>query len=306
MTVKLRGVMPPMVTPFTEHEKLNEDAFRAEVRYLIDAGVHGLCLSGGVGEGNCITLEEACKMVRIAVDEANAGVPIVCGIVQPSTRTVVRYAKALKDEGVEAVQITPPHYQQQPSDDGIVRYYDEIGKEVALPIVIYNAVKWKLINLQTLKRLIELEWVTSIKQSWDFDLLADLCWYVHDKGCDVTVLTALDTLLFPSYVIGADGCVAGAATVLPRLSVALWDAVQSGDLARARELHDRIYPVRKLLGTTGADGISHIKAAIEVQGRHVGNALRPQSPITDDMRDTIAKAVEACGELAPAPTAAAS
>jgi 4-hydroxy-tetrahydrodipicolinate synthase len=70
MALQLTGIIPPLVTPFTGgNQDLDEPALRAEIRYLLDAGVHGLTLCGSTGEGHTLSLEETVRCVQV---EANA------------------------------------------------------------------------------------------------------------------------------------------------------------------------------------------------------------------------------------------
>jgi hypothetical protein len=64
VTVELKGIIPPMVTPFTAGGDLDEAALRAEVRYVLDQGVHGPVNSGSSGEAHGLSLEELCHRRR--------------------------------------------------------------------------------------------------------------------------------------------------------------------------------------------------------------------------------------------------
>ena len=46
MAGELRGIIPPMTTPFDESGSLDEGAIRAQVRWLLEAGVPGLAAGG--------------------------------------------------------------------------------------------------------------------------------------------------------------------------------------------------------------------------------------------------------------------
>src|SRR5437016_5092635 len=99
MSLDLHGIIPPLVTPFTDDEEIDADAMRREVRYLLDAGVHGLTVTGSTGEGHTLTLDESCRIAQVAIEETHGAVPVVGGIIQDSTRAVLRYGWALKEVG---------------------------------------------------------------------------------------------------------------------------------------------------------------------------------------------------------------
>lgn len=299
MTLDLHGVIPPLATPFDEREELDEKAFRDEVRRCLAAGVHGLTVTGSTGEGHTLTVEESVRVAEIALDEVSGRVPVVSGIIQDSTRAVIRYGRALKATGVQALQITPVHYLFNPGPDGTLAYYGEIGDAVGLPIVIYNVVPWNTILPETLLQLAGQAHIVAVKQSGgDIHKLADLLRGVHETKSRLRVLSAVDTLLMPSYLMGAHGSVAGILSVVPDLSVQLWDACQRGDLERARELHERMLPIWRIIDRP--DMTSRLKCAIELQGRQVGPPRRPLLPVSEEVRQEIRRVLEEARVAEPA------
>jgi 4-hydroxy-tetrahydrodipicolinate synthase len=288
---RFEGILPPMVTPFTNDEDLDEEALRAEVRLLIEAGVDGLTVCGSSGEGHTLSIAESCRVARIAIEETGGRVPIIAGIIRDSTREVIEYGLALRDAGADALQITPVHYLFTSGDEGTIAYYERIGQVVGLPIIIYNVVPWNTISPETLLRLAEIEQVVGVKQSGgDIHKLADLL--LANEG-RLKVLTAVDDLLYPSFALGADGAVAAILTVLPRHCVRLWNACGRGDQAEARVIHEQLLPVWR--SVSGPDMTSRIKAALELQGRRCGPARHPLLPVSAEVRAQIADALARAG-----------
>ena len=295
MRLQLTGIIPPLVTPFTGGDQdLDEPALRAEIRYLLDVGVHGLTLCGSTGEGHTLSLQETVRCAEIGAEEARGRVPVVVGIIRDSTREVIRYGRALHSvRGVDALQITPVHYLFQPGPDGTYAYYKEIGDAVGLPIVIYNVVPWNTVAPETLLRLSEIPQVIAVKQSGgDIHKLAEL---LRANNGRLQVLSAVDDLLYSSFALGAQGAIAAILTVVPDLAVGLWDAVQRGDHATALRLHERILPIWTVCNQP--DMSARVKAAIELRGRSVGIARRPLLPVSDDVRPQIAEALQQAGVL---------
>ena len=295
MSLQLTGIIPPLVTPFTSGDRdLDEPTLRAEIRYLLDMGVHGLTLCGSTGEGHTLSLEETVRCAEIGVEEACGRVPVVVGIIRDSTRDVIRYGRAVRSvRGVDALQITPVHYLFQAGPDGTYAYYKEIGEAVGLPIVIYNVVPWNTIAPDTLLRLSDIPQVIAVKQSGgDIHKLAEL---LRANNGRLQILSAVDDLLYPSLALGARGAIAAILTIVPDLAVALWDAVQRGDHATALRLHERILPI--WTACNQADMSARVKAAIELRGRSVGVARRPLLPVSDDVRRQIAEALQQAGVL---------
>ena len=106
--MKIRGIVPPMVTPFDATEAIDEAAFGAEVEYLIEAaGVHGLAVGGSTGEGQTLSTAELRRIVGIALERADGRVPVIAGIIVDSTRQAVEKAQALSDLDVRRLASHP-------------------------------------------------------------------------------------------------------------------------------------------------------------------------------------------------------
>lgn len=291
MSATLAGIMPPLVTPFTRDEDVDEQALRAELRLMLAAGVHGICVAGSTGEGHTLSIDETRRVAAIALEEVGDRLPVIAGIIRDSTREVIAYARALRDSGVAALQITPVHYLFDPGADGHYAYYERIGAEIGLPILIYNVVPWNTISPELLMRLSEIEQVVGVKQSGgDIHKLADLL--LMNAG-RLRVFSAVDDLMYPSFALGAHGAIAAILTVLPGRSVQLWDACQAGDHATALAIHERLLPVWRAI--SAPDLNARTKAALELQGRRAGLAREPLLPVAPDVRASIADALARAG-----------
>lgn len=273
MSNKLFGVVPPMTTPFNQNEDIDEAALRADVNYLIEeAGVHGLAVGGSTGEGHTLTTAEIRRVVGAAVDEAAGRVPIVAGIIVDSTRQAVERAQAVADLDVAALQVTPVHYLFKPTDEAMYRHFATLAEKAAAPVIIYNVVPWCYCSPTLLTRLItEIEGVIGVKQSaGDLKTMADLMLLLDGKGL---VMAATDALLYSAYTLGAHGSIAAILQAAPKLSVQLWDAVQSGDHAQALSLHKKLLRIWNAIEDDNLP--ANVKTAMRLQNRPSGIPRAP-------------------------------
>ncbi len=283
MLEDLRGIIPPMVTPFGSDGGIDEEGLRSEVQVLLGAGVDGLAVCGSTGEGHTLSPDETAQICRIVVDEVDGRVPVIAGIIQDSTRAVIHYAEPLGEIGVAAIQVTPVHYLFAPGEEGHLAFYREIGRATGLPIIIYNVIPWNTLSPHILLRLAEVPEVVGVKQSGgDMHALAQL---IEMNDRDLKIFTAVDDLLYPSFVLGADGAIAAICTVLPDLCVPLLQACRDDNHVTARDIHQRMLPVWRALNHP--DMITRVKAAIELRGRRVGSARHPFLPISSTVRAEI-------------------
>jgi 4-hydroxy-tetrahydrodipicolinate synthase len=239
MTSELKGVIPPMTTPFRGDGELVLDAVKAQVDFLVDAGSHGLAAGGSTGEGHTLDPEEYRDLMQATVDATAGRIPVVAGIIVDSTRDAIRRGRIVRDLGVAALQVTPVHYLFKPDDDAMVRHFKTMADETGMPIIIYNVVPWSYLSPALLVRIMtEVPLVVGVKQSaGDLKLFADL---MITAPRDKMIFSAVDALMYPSYALGAAGSIAAILAAAPKASVDLWNAVKAGDHATALDLHQRL------------------------------------------------------------------
>ena len=279
---QIRGIIPPLVTPFRADGTIDEAAHRAEVRRMVDvARVHGLAVCGSTGEGHTLTTEETRRIVGWTVEEVAGRIPVIAGIIADSTQATIERGCAVADLGVAALQVTPVHYVFRPDDDSMVKHFGAIAEGTGVPVIIYNVVPWSYLLPPLLVRILrDVDGVIGVKQSAsDMKALADLLLLSEEAGIRerVRILSAVDALLYPSFTVGSDGAVAAILSAAPEACVALWDAVGRGDDATALDLHKKLL---RLWNAIDAPNLpANVRAAMRTQGRE-GGVPRPPMPVS--------------------------
>ncbi|MCA9146769.1 MAG: dihydrodipicolinate synthase family protein, partial [Planctomycetales bacterium] len=94
-----------------------------------------------------------------------------------------------------------------------------------------------------------------------------------------------------------DGLLSGAGSVIANLQVALWNAVQRGDLRSAQAINDRIYPtVRAFYCEPLVDMHNRMKEALVILGRLDEAHLRaPLLKLPSNERTRISKLLAEAG-----------
>jgi 4-hydroxy-tetrahydrodipicolinate synthase len=284
---QIRGIIPPLVTPFRADGTIDEAAHRAEVRRMVDvARVHGLAVCGSTGEGHTLTTEETRRIVGWTVEEVGGRIPVIAGIIADSTQATIERGRAVADLGVAALQVTPVHYVFRPDDDSMVKHFGAIADGTGVPVIIYNVVPWSYLLPPLLVRILrDVEGVIGVKQSAsDMKALADLLLLSEEAGIRdrVRILSAVDALLYPSFTLGSDGAVAAILSAAPEACVALWDAVGRGDDATALDLHKKLL---RLWNAIDAPNLpANVRAAMRTQGR-AGGVPRPPMPVSSEAQE---------------------
>jgi 4-hydroxy-tetrahydrodipicolinate synthase len=283
-----------MITPFAEDDSIDPKALRLEAKFLIDAGVHGIVVGGSTGEGAGMTEEELCEAVRLVVETAAGNLPVLAGLIADNSGEAVRLALAAKRGGAVGLQVPPPHFQYVTSTEILATYYRAITDATGLPLIIYNVIPWAQVGIEALQALcVDNPLIIGVKQSGtNIHALAELL--ANLKGT-IKIFTAIDDLIYPSLMMGADGTISGTSSLFPVETVELVRCVRDGNLRRGLALHNIILPIWRAIEGPGFPG--RIKYAMSLQGRATGKPRAPFNwPSSKDAR-RIEAAMQAGGIL---------
>ncbi|UDQ99090.1 4-hydroxy-tetrahydrodipicolinate synthase [Lentisphaerota bacterium WC36G] len=236
--MELKGVYTALVTPFSESGKVDYSKLKELVKMQVAAGVSGIVPVGTTGESPTLSMDEHMKVIETTIDIAAGKVQIIAGTGANSTAEAVELTKAAKKAGADAsLQVTP--YYNKPSQEGLYRHFSIVAEESNLPIVLYNVPgrAGAEIALGTVKRLAENELIVAIKEAaGSVERVSEIC-----DICDLTVLSGDDSLTLPMMSVGATGVISVASNIIPADMVAMLNAFENGDIAKARGYHAKYY-----------------------------------------------------------------
>lgn len=266
----LKGIFPPMVTPFTNDSKqeVDEQALRDIVRFLLDNGVQGIIPCGGCGEWLALSEDEQKRIVEVTVDEVNGRIPVVAGACSFSTKIAVRLAKNAKDVGADAVMVeTPiPKGTQLPPPQEVYEHHSSIADEAGIPVMMYNGAD---VSPKIVEKLIENEKIVAIKNSTrNLQNIYDL---IKICGSKVDYFQGYGDCFVPALLLGARGCITSHANTAPKKHVELYEAFLKGDMDEAWRLHQELMPLWLELGNNPAI----VKEALRILGHSVGLSRMP-------------------------------
>ncbi|MEC9380278.1 MAG: dihydrodipicolinate synthase family protein [Candidatus Latescibacterota bacterium] len=235
------GVVPILITPFDEADRIDEESLRQLVDHCIDAGVHGFGIAFAT-EIPKLTEAEQDHVTRIIVDQTRARVPIVTNTGVPSTQATIQHSLRAQELGVDAVMGTPP----DAPTELIRQYFAALCEAVELPVFVQE-VSGK-VGGALLKELaddsenLRYAKVESAPTPTTIRDCVDQC------GDRVTVLGgASGTQLIEELRRGSQGTMPWPS--LPHAFVRVWDLWQAGDEIGARQAWEQqIQPVLRLNG----------------------------------------------------------
>ncbi|QPC80525.1 dihydrodipicolinate synthase family protein [Phototrophicus methaneseepsis] len=235
----LHGVIPPLLTPLHADGSIDVESIHRLVAHLTEAGVHGLFPLGSTGEAAQLTNTQR-RQVLEAVIEANQGkLPILAGIIASSTASAIEYAEEAHQLGVDAVVATAPYYYTY-SQPEIIAHFRQLHAAVDIPIVAYNIPSMVKMNLdqKTINTLAQEGTIIALKDT-SGDVSATRGIMLACEGIEgFHIFSGLEWVSDIALEIGADGLVPGIGNIAPADYVAIYDAIQNGDLETARH-HQR-------------------------------------------------------------------
>jgi dihydrodipicolinate synthase/N-acetylneuraminate lyase len=241
----IRGVLLPIITPFDEKVRVDEEIMRQLVDFHIKAGIQGLFVLGSTGQGPAMTVEERKKTAAIALDQAQSRVPVVIHVGTPDAGSTVELAEHAAEHKADAVAIVPPYYYSDHSEYEIIEHYKAVAKAVPLPIFIYENPKYSGISIPpgfAVRMKEQVPALKGIKVAYGQGALLE---YVRLLP-DVSVFTG-NADLFGLVPFGLAGMINPPTSFVPELCVALFKALDRKDYAAAVEAQKRVDTAARLV-----------------------------------------------------------
>ena len=241
---RLKGSIPPLVTPFRNGE-VDYDAYARLVSFQIEKGSHGILVNGTTSELATLTIEERNRLVDIAVGTAGKRVPIVAATGSQSLAETRKLTEHAAKAGADALLIVTPYYTRPPQR-GLVAYYLELAKISDLPWMVYHIPGRTAVNvtLDTLKDL-KAKSPNFVGMKHAVNDLGFVSECLAAFGPDFRIFVGLEELSFPMMAIGACGLMNAVGNLCPKILSEMCEAVWKNDLAAAQCLHHKLFEINQ-------------------------------------------------------------
>jgi len=284
----MKGIHAAIVTHFDAALNIDHEAIAADVRRLIDAGLHGIIPNGTVGEGGALSREERAEAVATAVGAAAGRAPVCAGISAPTADQAIAYGQDARGAGAEGVMLLPPLLYRADRRE-LAEFFGSVARALDMPIMLYNNPESSGSDLEPelLAELVRaVPSIAAIKEcSGDARRIAELV-----GGCPQTsVLVGGDDWALEGFCAGAAGWVSGVANVFPAECVKLWELCRSGRLGPAQELYLALLPLGHLDMTPKL--VQYFKAALDELSLGGGPCRPPRMALTEAELEVVRGAV---------------
>ena len=278
--LRLKGVLPPVPTPFDEKGNADLDGLTENILKLNSTGLAGYVVMGSNGEAVHLSAEERGAVIetaRRAADQGSARI-VVAGVNELSTWAEIEATKKAAARGADAaLVVTPYFYKNAMSQAVLANHFLEVADCSPIPIIIYNVPvnTGVIIDPDTIASLSRHENIVGVKDS--AGNMAAISATVASTSDDFAVLCGNAGIFYPALLMGASGAVLAVACLAATACVEIFEAAMSGDHGRARELQRRIAPVSQII--TAGLGVPGLKAALGLAGYRGGYPRAPLLPV---------------------------
>lgn len=296
----LRGIIPPMITPLLEPDKLDLAGIERLVEHILQGGVHGLFILGTTGEAPSLSYSLRLELIEKACQQVAGRVPVLVGITDTVFINSINLAKKAEDSGAQAVVLAPPYYFPAGQPE-LLEYLEHLTERINLPLFLYNMPVHTKFSFEpdTVVAAAELPHVCGLKDSsGNMTYFHYLRRKLKNKK-DFSLLVGPEELLAEALFSGADGGVNGGANFYPELYVNLYNAMQQNDWQTAKELHAKIIDISANLyhigHYPGSSYLKGIKCALSVMGICADFMAEPFHSFREPERQKVKKYLQKIG-----------
>lgn len=288
------GSIPALVTPFRDGA-FDEQAFRKLVDWQIGSGSAALVPCGTTGENSTLSNAEHHRVIEVCIEQAAGRVPVIAGCGSNDTMNALLHMQFSAKCGAAAALLVAPYYNR-PSQAGLLAHFSYLAEHSDLPIVLYNVPGRTVTDLKP-ETVIELARRFPGKVIGIKDASGDLSRVTDHRmgiGAGFCQLSGDDELALPFNAAGGVGCISVTANVAPKLCAEFQAACAAGDLALARDLNDKLYPLHYAMFEDASPG--PVKYAMSKVLDYVADELRlPLVPCNAAARQAVDAALAHAG-----------
>jgi 4-hydroxy-tetrahydrodipicolinate synthase len=277
----LKGAFTAIVTPF-KNGQFDEAAYRELIEFQITAGIHGIVPCGTTGESPTLSHSEHKRVVETCIDQVKKRVVVIAGSGSNNTAEALELTQHAQSAGADAALMITPYYNK-PTQEGLFQHYKTVASQTKIPIVVYNVPGRTSLNLlpETMARLATLPNIVGLK-----DATGDLkqgCKTLELCGDKITVLSGDDFTTLPLLCVGGMGVISVVSNPVPGDMAGMCNAFFGGDLAKARALHYKMWPLTEAMFFE--TNPVPVKTAMKLMGKITGEVRQPlclMAPANED------------------------
>lgn len=264
-----RGIVPPLVTPLADRDKLDHAGTQRLLEHVIDGGVHGIFILGTTGEAPSLSYRLRREFIQLVGEIVAQRVPVFVGVTDTSLVESLKLADFAKEAGVDAVVLSTPYYFPAGQTE-LIQYIADIVEEISLPLMLYNMPSLTKVwfEIDTLRTLTQHDQIVGVKDS-----SGDLKYFqqmlaLKELRPDWSMFIGPEHLTAQAIGMGGDGGVNGGANIYPQLFVDLYQAAVEQNHQEIELLTQRVDRLQQIytVGKYASRFIKATKCALSING----------------------------------------
>jgi len=290
--MRINGVIPPMITPFTEAGAVDYQAHRRNVERWNETALAGYLVLGSNSEAVHLSESEKLDLIEATAAAAAPGRLILAGTGMDSTAETIRLTNLAAERGAQAaLLLTPFYYGGRMSDEALIRHFEAVAEASRIPILLYNVPKYTGINVgvKVVEALSRHPNIIGMKDS--SGNVAQLVRFQAAAGETFQVLVGTASIWYPALVLGCEAAVMALANCAPRECVRVQELFSNDLWEEAEYLYRRLVPLNQAV--TATFGIAGLKYACSQRGYNGGFVRAPLTELSAADRQALDGILEA-------------
>ncbi|MAI71825.1 MAG: dihydrodipicolinate synthase family protein [Rhodopirellula sp.] len=264
-----RGIVPPLVTPLADRDKIDHVGTQRLLEHVIKGGVHGVFILGTTGEAPSLSYRLRREFIKLVSETVAQRVPVFVGVTDTSLVESLKLAEVAKESGADAVVLSTPYYFPAGQTE-LIQYIADIVEEVPLPMMLYNMPSLTKVwfEIDTLRSLAQHQKIIGVKDSSGDMKYFQQMLSLKEVRPDWSMFIGPEHLTAEAIAMGGDGGVNGGANIYPQLFVDLYHAAMAENPQQVEVLSQRVNRLQQIysVGKYASRFIKATKCALSING----------------------------------------
>ncbi|MGJ6965974.1 5-dehydro-4-deoxyglucarate dehydratase [Streptosporangium sp. G11] len=286
------GLLSFPVTHFDDRLAFDETRYRDHLAWQAGFGVAGLFAGGGTGEGFSLTSAEIDAVVRAAVGEVGALVPVVAPATG-GTSQAIAHAAAAQRAGAAGLLLMPP-YLTEAGQAGLIAHISAVCQATDLGVIVYSRANAVLEDVTVAELADRNPNLIGLKDGvGDIERMTRTYAKVGDRLIYIGGLPTAETFALPLLQLGVNTYSSALYNFVPEFALRFFEAVRAQDRTVVYGMiNDFIIPYLDIRDRARGYAVSIVKAGLTAVGRDGGRVRPPLTDLAADERADLAALVE--------------
>lgn len=204
-----------IVTPFYDDYTINYKKLNELIDFHVENETDAIIIAGTTGESSTMEIDEQVELIKKCCDYTNKRVPVIAGTGSNCTAEAIKLSTKAEEAGADGLLVVTPYYNKG-NNEGFIRHFKEIAKNVKIPIILYNVPSRTGVNLsiEVIEELSKVDNIVGIKEaSGDISYVAEI-----SRRCpeDFDIYSGNDDIIVPVLSLGGKGVISVVANIEPK------------------------------------------------------------------------------------------